>query len=313
MSGTSANESAPARVDVSETTICHFPHAFITKRGEAVLIRTLDDRRRRGLLAMYLAFRPRNSFSGLPPITDAACTSWVEGMMDRAINLVALSFEAGVVGHGALFGIDASSCEQLTVVAPAQQRAGIGTELVRCLIQLAHELDYEQIKLCVDAQNHVARHVYRKCGFEYASAALAGELDMRLDLGQIVAGLDVPVRRIMQRRVVSVRPRMTCREALEIFLNAGIATLPVIGDRGELAGILSETDLMTEANLPKRVAEVLTREVVTVTEGCPLAKVVSLFRSRKLRCIPVVDRRGRLVGIVGRRDILAHYLRRAAT
>jgi predicted transcriptional regulator len=117
----------------------------------------------------------------------------------------------------------------------------------------------------------------------------------------------VAVRDIMTRDVIAIRRDESCRAALALFLTDGIAALPVLGSDGELIGILSETDLLDEANVDKKVSDVFTKGVVSVQEGCDLAKVIRLFHSRKLRCIPVVDARKQLVGIVGRRDILAHY------
>jgi CBS domain-containing protein len=299
------------RIDLDNTTIRRFPHAFINKRGEAVLIRTLDDKAGRQLLRMYLAYEPRPCFSGLPPAADEACVQWVQHVTSTAANLVALSFEKGLVGHAALFCVDGQTCELLVVVARPEQRIGIGTELTRCAIQLADEIGFESIALHVEASNHVARHVYEKAGFEYRTRGLTDEVDMSLNLRRHRRLGGATVGEIMQADVVTVRPETPCAVALGIFLADRITTLPVVSDSNEIVGILSQTDLLVEANLHKAVREVFTRTLVSVRPECPLAQVISLFRSRKLRCIPVVDRRARLVGVVSRRDILAHYLQQA--
>ena len=70
----------------------------------------------------------------------------------------------------------------LVVVCPGFQNLGIGTELVRSCIDLAAELGFQQIWLPVDATNVRARHVYRKCGFEYVSNKQGRELDMTCDV-----------------------------------------------------------------------------------------------------------------------------------
>jgi len=297
------------RFDLADTTIENFPHAFINRRGEPVLIKPLGDKRRSQLLRMYLHFEPRPCFSGLPPAGDDACNRWVDGMCAEAVNLVALSFDAGVVGHTALFPIDREACEMVCALARRYRHIGIGTELTRCVCQLGHELGFETIKLHVQARNHVARHVYEKCGFQYSTRGMVDELDMSLDLTGRQPMDDVRVGDIMNRAVVSIGPRMSCREAMRVFLNATVATLPVVNERDELVGILSETDLIAGGNLHKKVSEVLTRDVVAVPEGCRIAKLVPLFRSRKLRCIPVLNGRRKLIGVVGRRDILAYYAR----
>jgi CBS domain-containing protein/RimJ/RimL family protein N-acetyltransferase len=295
------------KIDASETSIHHFPHAFINKKLEPVLLKTLDPRRYDQLVAMYLAYRPRNSFSGLPPITDEACVRWVRGMVDTGASLIALSFDHGVVGHAALFPMNEETCEMFLVVAHEHQGIGIGTELTRCAVQLADELGFDRIWLSVEAANHIARHVYTKCGFSYLTRSATDEVDMGLDLGSHRDAGGVAVRDIMNRDVIAIRRDESCRAALDLFLTDGVTALPVLGNDGELIGILSETDLLDEANINKKVSDVFTKGVVSVQEACHLSKVIRLFHSRKLRCIPVVDARKQLVGIVGRRDILAHY------
>ena len=54
-------------LDLTHTTLARFPHAFINKRGEPILIKLLGTSRHQALMDMYLAYEPRNSFSGLPP------------------------------------------------------------------------------------------------------------------------------------------------------------------------------------------------------------------------------------------------------
>ena len=87
-----------------------------------------------------------------------------------------------IVGHTALFPINPRKCEMLVVVCPGFQNVGIGTELVCACIDLAAELDFERIWLPVDATNVRARHVYKKCGFQYVSSNLGHELDMACEV-----------------------------------------------------------------------------------------------------------------------------------
>ena len=187
--------AAPTQTQPADTTPHSCPHAFINREGDAILIKTLGEKEQQQLISMYLAYEPRNSFSGLPPTTDEACVQWVEGMVAAGTNLVALSFDKGVVGHAALFPMDEETCEMLVVVSQKQQKLGIGGELTRCSIQLAHELGFQAIRLNVEAGNHVARHLYEKCGFEYLTRGLLGELDMRLDLRRHTRAADVGVRK----------------------------------------------------------------------------------------------------------------------
>jgi len=283
------------------------PHAFINKKGKAIMINTLEDEICQQLIDMYLAYQPRNSFQGLPPIKDAACVKWVQHMIANGVNLVALSFREGVVGHTALFPIDKQACENLVVVSPPLQNTGIGTELTRCCIQLAHEIGFETIRLSVEATNVRARHVYKKCGFEYLDYRHAGEVEMELDLKRYRDAVNIRVDQIMNRKVLAIREDQPCRAAMDLFLNNRVGSLPVVDEEGRLVGIISKTDLMLPSQIERKVGDILTREVVTVREGCPIANVIRMFQSRKLRGIPVVDADKRLVGIIGREDILTYY------
>ena len=53
-------------------------------------------------------------------------------------------------------------------------------------------------------------------------------------------------------------------------------------------------------------------EVISVSVDTPIESMIRLFQQRKLRCIPVLGRDGRLAGIVARKDILKYYARRLA-
>lgn len=106
-------------------------------------------------------------------------------MIGTGINFVAVYSEAGIVGHTALFPINRRKCEMLVVVWPWFQNIGIGTELTRCCVQTAARLGLEKLWLPVDSTNLRARHIYLKCGFQYASTAQLRELDMVCDLDAV--------------------------------------------------------------------------------------------------------------------------------
>jgi CBS domain-containing protein len=297
------------RIDprAEDATIYRKPRALITKKGEAVLIRTLDDKTCQGLITMYLGYEPRNSFQGLPPVTDAACTKWVQHMIGYGINIVALSFGDGVVGHAALFPISDEKCEMMVVVSPPHQNTGIGTQLTRCLVQLAYEIGFGRIWLSVESTNLRARHVYGKCGFDRLPAEDPRELEMSLDLKRYHDLVNAAIADIMNRSVITIRDDQPCSAALDLFVTRRVASLPVVDEQGELTGIISETDLMLPSNVGRSVHDIQTRAVVSVQEDCTIAKVVRMFESKRIRCLPVLDSRKRLVGVVGRKDVLAYY------
>jgi RimJ/RimL family protein N-acetyltransferase len=166
---------------IGASLVC-LPRPFVGKNGMTIHLHRLPPEEGNRLIDMYLAFQPRNSFQGLPPIKDEVCIKWVREMLVTGIHITAESAEKALVGHSALFPVNQHKCELLVVVCPGFQNLGIGTELVRSCIELAEELGFERIWLPVDATNVRARHVYRKCGFEYDSNKLGRELDMTCDV-----------------------------------------------------------------------------------------------------------------------------------
>jgi RimJ/RimL family protein N-acetyltransferase len=164
------------------------PMTFVAKNGRPLCLELLTPQAVDRLVQMYLDFRPRNSFQGLPPIKDEICVKWVHEMARSGTNVIARD-GLPVLGHTALFTIDDDRCEMLVVVTPAMQNVGLGTRLTQCAVDVADELGYQKIWLPVDATNVRARHIYAKFGFEYVAQDSGRELDMCLDLGQRRASL----------------------------------------------------------------------------------------------------------------------------
>jgi CBS domain-containing protein len=135
---------------------------------------------------------------------------------------------------------------------------------------------------------------------------------------------------VMTQSMVTVEPDDSIVHAVELMLKRRISGLPVVDNTGALVGILTEGDLLRRAELgtqkrrprwiefligPGRLAseyvsasgrkvhEVMTTPVHSVTEDTPLADVVKIMESRQVKRLPVV-RDGQLVGIVSRANLL---------
>ena len=166
------------------------PQTMHTRLGEPLRLELLDEGLGGALERMYLDFQPRNCFQGLPPIKDEVCVEWVRGMIRDGWNVVAVAADRTIVGHVALFPINPRKCELLVVVSPSHQNVGVGTRLVACCAEMAAERGFERIWLPVESTNTRAKHVYKKCGFEYVSARQLREVDMVLDLPKAPADAD---------------------------------------------------------------------------------------------------------------------------
>jgi CBS domain-containing protein len=134
----------------------------------------------------------------------------------------------------------------------------------------------------------------------------------------------------MTTDVISVRPSQSVQEVASILLAHRISAVPAVSEDGDqLVGIVSEGDLIRrrEAGTDRRrswwlellaapdtaedyvkthgrrVADVMTSNVITVGPDTPLSDIADLIEKEGIKRVPVVDD-GRLVGIVSRANLL---------
>jgi acetoin utilization protein AcuB len=105
---------------------------------------------------------------------------------------------------------------------------------------------------------------------------------------------------------VTVTGQATVEEALATINKHALHHLPVVDERGRLVGIVSEKDLL-RANSEMQVAQVMTRDVVTVTEYTALEDAARVMADRTISSLPVM-RNGKLVGIITETDLFLIFL-----
>ncbi|MFQ5790627.1 MAG: CBS domain-containing protein [Acidobacteriota bacterium] len=117
---------------------------------------------------------------------------------------------------------------------------------------------------------------------------------------------------MMSKLIATLSPDTDIYTAIQTLLKKRISGAPVVDDRGGLVGMLSEKDclkvLTAEAfeGLPEgKVADYMTSTVEVVLPSTHIWDIVHQLLNRRFRRLPVVDRDGRLVGLVTRRDVLA--------
>ncbi|MDR1955015.1 MAG: CBS domain-containing protein [Candidatus Methanoplasma sp.] len=112
---------------------------------------------------------------------------------------------------------------------------------------------------------------------------------------------------IMKKDCITITPENSAVEAAKIFANKRIHRLPVIED-GKLVGIVTPTDLLKEVMNMKTMMtaeDVIRTTCVTAYEGEPLAYTVAAMRISDVSAVPVLDKKGRLVGILTDRDLFS--------
>jgi CBS domain-containing protein len=135
------------------------------------------------------------------------------------------------------------------------------------------------------------------------------------------------VRDVMTTRVVTVRADARVKQAIQLLDDHQITAMPVVDVEGRLVGVVSEADVLRDALMPDRraheipshaegrtklllVGDVMTRLPMSVTVDADLAAAASVLVDTAIKCLPVVDDDGRVVGVVSRRDVIAVLAKR---
>ncbi|MBV9538880.1 MAG: CBS domain-containing protein [Acidisphaera sp.] len=115
--------------------------------------------------------------------------------------------------------------------------------------------------------------------------------------------------------VVSVTPDTTVAQIAQIISSRRIGAVIVLGGGGELAGIVSERDVVkalaakAEAVDTLRAEQIMTREVTVAEPSTTVEEAMEIMDHGYFRHLPVVDG-GKLVGIISIRDAVKARLRR---
>lgn len=143
---------------------------------------------------------------------------------------------------------------------------------------------------------------------------------------------------LMTRTVITVEPATSLRDLAQIFLNNNISGVPVVDDDKKVIGIATESDLIfhskqikvpavlaildsfifldspekMEKELRKiaaaTVEDIYSAPAITITPDTPLDEIASLMTEKKIHSLPVVDQADKMIGIVGKKDIIRTIL-----
>lgn len=122
---------------------------------------------------------------------------------------------------------------------------------------------------------------------------------------------EVKIGDVMTRNVITVEPQTTMAELREILRDHRISGAPVL-ENGELVGIVSVEDLikaLAAGEMNARVDEKMTRNPITVQADETVVMAIKYFNRYGFGRFPVVDRQGKLVGILTRGDIIRGLLK----
>lgn len=104
---------------------------------------------------------------------------------------------------------------------------------------------------------------------------------------------------------ITLEVNSTIGDALKLMKENKIGGIPIVDKTKKLVGILTNRDLRFETDRKRKVSEVMTKDnLVTAPEGTDLRKAEKILRQYKFEKLPVVNKQGKLIGLITYRDIL---------
>ena len=131
---------------------------------------------------------------------------------------------------------------------------------------------------------------------------------------------------IMTRELITATMDDDLEHVRGLFTRFRFRHIPIIGDEGELVGIISDRDVLAnvspfagtinertaDANsLKLRAHQIMTRTPETVEPDEKAERAAILMLNQRISALPVTERSGRLIGIVTTRDVMRWLLNRA--
>ncbi len=121
------------------------------------------------------------------------------------------------------------------------------------------------------------------------------------------------VSNYMTKKLITFRANQPIEEAIDTLINNKISGGPVINEKNELIGIISEGDCMKQIsesryyNLPidsnNTVGKAMVREVETIDGSMNIFDAANKFLESKRRRFPIVEN-GKLIGQISQKDVL---------
>lgn len=141
----------------------------------------------------------------------------------------------------------------------------------------------------------------------------------------------IAVKDVMTEKVITVNKDMTLDKVAEILSENRISGAPVVDLQNRVIGIITEADIISQTERIKtsvfkellrhllgepaprkrekslselRVKDVMTAPVITASPDMDIRDVARILDEKRIKRLPVVDKEGKLIGIISRQDIV---------
>ena len=125
---------------------------------------------------------------------------------------------------------------------------------------------------------------------------------------------NILISQILTRDVISVSEDKTIYNAIKLLAENNIGALPVLNNKMELCGIISERDIIREmskniaVNFKKSfINSIMTSKVITINKNKRSEEIMDIMSKNKIRHIPIVEKKI-LIGIVSIGDVVKRLL-----
>ena len=137
---------------------------------------------------------------------------------------------------------------------------------------------------------------------------------------------------VMVTEVVSVTRKTPLDQVAAVMARHGISGVPVVEEGERVVGVISEKDFLTRMGEQdtetfmgvvaeclkglgcvavsirgQNAEDIMTSPAVTVNEETSIREIANLLTEKNINRVPVINRKGRLVGIISRADIVRHH------
>jgi len=104
---------------------------------------------------------------------------------------------------------------------------------------------------------------------------------------------------------ITLSPEASVSDAIKVMRDNKIGGIPIVDKNNILVGILTNRDMRFEKNLKKKVNEIMTKDnLVTAPSGTSMQKAEKILEQYKIEKLPIVDKKGKLIGLITFRDII---------
>jgi len=131
--------------------------------------------------------------------------------------------------------------------------------------------------------------------------------EVAIDVKRMISVPKEKVKNIIGKKLVTLKPEMSLKEASMILYKEGIRGAPVISDGEKVAGIITTADIIKaffEGNYASKVSDYMKKDVITINDEDDVLEAVRKMVIYNVGRLLVVDSMQRVIGIVTRTDIL---------